>query len=154
MTAVSFFGGVAWLLALFFRRRLPAFLAIYFGVTAIFVFVAWIRGKSGPKLIPRTPVSLLAGDSLKPQSWLYPALNRDHVTWEMRRVAQDLARHMDATFPGTVTVTLDGSFPLFDGFPLLPHLSHDDGEKLDLAFYWQDAEGTYLPGASRSPIGF
>ncbi|WP_354001959.1 hypothetical protein [Stagnihabitans tardus] len=68
-------------------------------------------------------------------------------------MAQDLAQHMEAQFPGTVTLTLDGSFPLFDGVPLLPHLSHDDGEKLDLAYYYEGAEG-YVPGRTRSPLGY
>jgi len=60
---------------------------------------------------------------------------------------------MDQRYPGTITLVLDASFPFLDGFPLLPHLSHDDGAKVDLAFYYQDASG-YLPGAVRSPIGY
>ena len=36
---------------------------------------------------------------------------------------------------------------------MLPHLSHDDGEKADLAFFYRDETG-YLPGATRSPIGY
>ena len=48
---------------------------------------------------------------------------------------------------------LDGNFPFITGFPLLPHLSHDDGEKVDLAFYYADDTG-YLRGATRAPIGY
>jgi hypothetical protein len=48
---------------------------------------------------------------------------------------------------------LDANFPFLDGFPLLPHLSHDDGEKADLAFYYAGETG-YLKGATRSPIGY
>ena len=40
-----------------------------------------------------------------------------------------------------------------DGVPLLLHMSHDDGEKLDLAFYYA-GEGGYLPGRTRSPLGY
>jgi hypothetical protein len=36
----------------------------------------------------------------------------------------------------------------------LPHLSHDDGEKLDFAYYYSDPDGVYLPGRTRSPIGY
>jgi hypothetical protein len=32
---------------------------------------------------------------------------------------------------------LDANFPFIDGFPLLPHLSHNDGLKLDLAFRYE-----------------
>ncbi|MEQ8686096.1 MAG: hypothetical protein RIE86_12430 [Imperialibacter sp.] len=50
---------------------------------------------------------------------------------------------MEAKFGGTKTNYLDANFPFFDQFPLLPHLSHNDGKKLDLAFY-------YIQGNSRS----
>ncbi|MET1411627.1 hypothetical protein ABVF61_05135 [Roseibium sp. HPY-6] len=71
----------------------------------------------------------------------------------MRDVTTDLSTHIATRFPGTVTLGLDGNFPFFDGFPLLPHLSHDDGNKLDLAFYYSDENG-YLPGKTASPIGY
>ena len=35
---------------------------------------------------------------------------------------------------------------------MLPHLSHDDGRKLDLAFYYGADE--YLPGETPSPLGY
>jgi len=31
---------------------------------------------------------------------------------------------------------MDANFPFIDGFPLLPHLSHHDGDKIDLSFYY------------------
>jgi hypothetical protein len=37
--------------------------------------------------------------------------------------------------------------------PLLPHLSHDDGKKLDFAFFYTE-DGRYIPGKTRSPIGY
>jgi hypothetical protein len=61
---------------------------------------------------------------------------------------------MNERYPGTLTQVLDAGFPFLDGFPLLPHLSHDDGRKVDLAFYYQGADGTYRPGALPSPIGY
>ncbi len=53
-----------------------------------------------------------------------------------------------------MTLALDGGFPFLDGVPLLPHLSHDDGEKLDLAFYYQGLKGDYRQGQTRSPLGY
>jgi hypothetical protein len=32
-------------------------------------------------------------------------------------------------------------FRSFDGFPLMPHLSHRDGLKVDLAYYYREADG-------------
>ena len=62
---------------------------------------------------------------------------------------------MDDRHPGTLTLALDAGFPFVEGFPLLPHLSHDDGKKVDLALYYVGAEdGGYRRGALRSPIGY
>ncbi|WP_243765941.1 hypothetical protein [Polaribacter cellanae] len=38
-------------------------------------------------------------------------------------------------------IYLDANFPFFDGFPLLPHLSHNDGKKIDLSFIYKDNQG-------------
>lgn len=87
------------------------------------------------------------------QSPLYCALNRQYVTPELRDVVVSVAERMDARFEGTQTLVLDANFPFFAGFPLLPHLSHHDGRKVDLAFYYRD-EGGYLAGVTRSPLGY
>ncbi|MEP4198590.1 MAG: hypothetical protein ABJL99_23455 [Aliishimia sp.] len=87
------------------------------------------------------------------QSVLYCALNRRYVSPEVAAVVHDLANSMEEKHPGTQTRSLDGNFPFWDNFPLLPHLSHDDGEKLDLALYWK-MNGVYQPGRSPSPLGY
>ena len=37
---------------------------------------------------------------------------------------------------------------------MLPHLSHDDGKKLDIAFAYQNEVNSYVRGKTASPIGF
>lgn len=146
LTALTQVGGLAYLGALAFRRRLLAFLAIYallWGVAHLFAPYLW-----GRVALPCT------GGPLRAQSFVSCVALRNFATPELAEVAQDAAARMASEFPGTITLALDGSFPFFDGFPLLPHLSHDDGTKLDLAFYYADADGTYLEGKTRSPIGY
>ena len=63
------------------------------------------------------------------------------------RVLDDLATHIDNLYPGRRVRVLDAGFPFGEGFPLLPHLSHDDGRKADLAFWYEG-------GSTRSPIGY
>lgn len=89
---------------------------------------------------------------LREQSLVFCALMRNFVVPDLKAVAEDAAARMAKAHPGTVTLALDGGFPFVAGFPLLPHLSHDDGQKLDLAFYYRDAEG-YQSGQTRSPLG-
>jgi hypothetical protein len=142
LTLLTQLGGLAWLAAMQFRRRLLAFLLVYAAL--------W-----GVAQIASPHVALPCfGEPLRMQSTLYCAMNRHYVTPELASVATDAATRMAATHPGTVTLALDGSFPFLNGMPMIPHLSHDDGEKLDLAFYYSTTNGTYLPGKARSPLGY
>lgn len=147
LTLLTQIGGGLWLIARLLVKdrllRLATFMAFY--ATAML---------SLPHLTERQPVSTLNGTPLRSASALYPVLMRNFIVPELHDVAEDLAEHMARQFPGTVTETLDASFPFLDKFPLLPHLSHDDGQKLDLALYWIDAEGQYVPGRTKSPLGY
>ena len=156
LTVLTQTGGLAYLFALigarFFRRRAYArtaiFAAIYIGLS---LANTWIAPSFG-----RVPLPFFAGESrvIAPTSPLYCLFNRHYVRPQLRDTAIELAAHMNPKFPDTITATLDGNFPYLNGFPLLPHLSHSDGRKLDLSFYYQDASGDYLPGGTRSPIGY
>ena len=145
LTILTQIGGLAWLIALFFRKRIVAFLLAYAALTAAAV---WIAPNFG-----RVALNCFDDGALQMQSWMYCALNRNYVAPELKDVLMDTAEEMDRQYPGTKTLVLDANFPFLDGFPLLPHLSHDDGDKVDLAFFYRDETG-YLPGATRSPIGY
>ncbi len=142
LTLLTQLGGVAWGAALFFRHRLIVFLLAYAALWTLAYTTS-----------PRTALPCF-GEPLRMQSPLYCALNRHYVTPELADVAEDAAAQMAATQPGTVTLALDGGFPFLTGMPLIPHLSHDDGEKLDFAFFYTDPQGIYLPGKTRSPLGY
>ena len=149
LTVLTQIGGVAYLLALWltrgFFRRTFAFFCLY-GVAAIAaVFVAPVFGREALPCFER--------DGLAPRSLLYCAMNRQYVSPELHVLTRRLAEDMAGKYPETVTQYLDAGFPFTDGFPLLPHLSHDDGRKLDLAFYYQ-ADGKYRPAETPSPLGY
>ncbi|MGD9783864.1 MAG: hypothetical protein AB7E80_14965 [Hyphomicrobiaceae bacterium] len=145
LTLLTQIGGIAWLGALTFRRYVLAFVLIYSALSLVTTWVAPIFG--------RTPLSCTASGPLRVQSLLYCALNRNYVRPELEDVLVDLAKALDQSHPGTLVQVLDANFPFLDGFPLIPHLSHDDGEKVDIAFFYAE-QGHYLPGATRSPIGY
>jgi hypothetical protein len=156
LTLLTQVGGLAYLLALAISRLLSKrsalitlvlFIPLYAAVTGLSQIVAPAFG--------RVPLSCFnsSDNSLAVRSPLYCIMNRNYVTPQMRDAANAFSAHMAETFPGTVTLALDANFPFIDGFPLLPHLSHDDGRKLDLAFYYA-AQNTYLPATTRSPIGY
>lgn len=127
LTAMTQVGGIAWLIALYFNRRWLAFIATY---SAISLAAIW-----GAPSFGRVALSCVNDGPLQVQSWVYCALNRNYVAPELAAVLADTAAEMDRRYPGTVTNVLDAGFPFLDDFPLLPHLSHDDGAKVDIAFY-------------------
>jgi hypothetical protein len=156
LTLVTQIGGialfVAWLLVNIvgggFWRLIGVFLITYALLTVAVV----------PALAPLNGRVALAcfgwGGHYAAANPLYCALNRHYTTPRLRSMLEALAADMNKAYPGTTTLYLDANFPFFDGFPLFPHLSHEDGRKLDLAFYYADAAGQYLPNTVRSPIGY
>lgn len=148
LATLSLMAALAWVLARLVRRG-PFGLRFGLGF-ALVLAASWGGGAVGA--LPRVALGMSAPEALHVPR-LYRWTGRDFVTPKMRAVAQDLARHMADSYPGTITVALDGGHPL-TGLPLVPHLSHDDGEKLDLGLYWQAADGTYRPAAQKSPLGY
>ena len=144
LTALTQLGGLAWLGAVALGRRWLSFPLLYAVLWGLAFVLAPLFGREALPCV---------GEPLRMQSPVYCVLMRNYVTPQMADVARDAARTVEAAHPGTVTLALDGNFPFVTGFPLPPHLSHDDGEKLDFAFYYQE-DGAYLPGRTRAPLGY
>lgn len=98
------------------------------------------------------PCFATAGIPLGALTPLTCLLHRHYATPGVEDGLAALADAMAAAEPGTETHYLDAGFP-FGLLPLLPHLSHGDGRKVDLAFFYADDQG-YRPGLSPSPIGY
>jgi hypothetical protein len=66
-----------------------------------------------------------------------------------------MADRLAADFPGRRISYLDSGFPFFAWFPMLPHLSHGDGRKVDVALLFLDpGTGHPVHGRAPSPIGY
>lgn len=109
------------------------FISLYGG--ACFFLVPKIAKPFG-----RVPLPVYSSSQIKPLNLLTCVLNRHYVTPELLETTKAVSMKMEQAYSGSVVSYLDANFPFFDGFPLLPHLSHDDGEKLDLAFYYVDGK--------------
>jgi hypothetical protein len=153
LTALTQISGVALLVSILAARllRSGALAAVLLFVTAYLAMTI--------ALVP--PLAALGGRIPLPCTGeplralpIVCALNRHYVEPRLLTLADRMATDVAAEYPGSVTVALDANFPFLDGFPLLPHLSHDDGLKLDLGYFYSDRAGAYLPGATRSPIGY
>ena len=145
LTVLTQIGGLAWLLALGVRRRILGFLFAYMALSAGAFALAPAFG--------RVALPCFGSGAFAMHSPFFCALNRHYAVPEMAEVLRDAAEAMERAHPGTRLRVLDAGFPFLDGFPLLPHLSHDDGRKADLALFYRDGAGGPI-SSTPSPIGY
>lgn len=141
LTALTQVGGLVYVLVILFIRsnvnryrlkRLALFMTVYLLATLLIVpFVAPFFGR---EKIKNTEV-------VRPHSLFYTLANRNYVTPQLNEALQAISKRFAHTYPNIEIRYLDANFPFVDGFPLLPHLSHKDGKKLDITLVYKDAEG-------------
>ena len=176
LTVLTQVGGLVWLLYLvianrtkfFFMGKKPVaqpllksrigrlalhllgFIALYMTVTLVLVPIpAKVCGRIS------LPMSATKDFPIKPNNRLFCFANRHYVTPKMYATLQDIATDLKTTKPNFQIIYLDANFPFFDGFPLLPHLSHNDGRKLDIAFIYKDLKTNQITfGKSISKLGY
>ncbi|TBN01414.1 hypothetical protein EYD45_13095 [Hyunsoonleella flava] len=76
---------------------------------------------------------------LRPRNLVYPLLFRNYVNPVLKIKLEDSAHALFTSHHISITY-LDANFPFFDSFPLLPHLSHNDGKKIDISFMYLDSD--------------
>ncbi|PIB34247.1 hypothetical protein BFP72_01770 [Reichenbachiella sp. 5M10] len=136
LTVFTQIGGIALLVGVFackhikFRfNRLVLPLAAY----AIFTFV--ITPIVAP-LCGRERVK--NSDKIKPTSFATILLNRNYVKPALNTLLFNTAEQLPSDFE---LKYLDANFPFINKFPLLPHLSHSDGKKIDISLMYQSSDG-------------
>ena len=156
LTLLTQIGGLVYLLVLLlakacgFQKKLAVltiFIVAYSATSFATIYIAPIFGRQA------VPCFVSETAKLKTAHPMYCVLNRNYVTQDLALLLNKASDAVAQEFAGTQTLVLDGNFPFVTGFPLLPHLSHDDGLKADLAFYYQSEDG-YLRGQMKSPIGY
>jgi hypothetical protein len=126
--------------------RCGLMLAVYLlGTQALLPLIAARTGRV------RLPAFATADTPLGPLVLATVLLNRGYVRPHTRDAVLSGARAAAAHEPGLVVRYLDAGFP-FPWPPLLPHLSHGDGQRVDLSLHWS-RDGQPVGGA-RSPIGY
>lgn len=128
-------GGLVFLLSTFLSKKLNqqfrfkssiTFLALYSLIT--FLVVPFIAPFFGREKVQTSP-------NLKPATFMTIILNRNYVNAGLNRLLKQVSHEREVRF-------LDANFPFINGFPMLPHLSHSDGNKIDLSFIYQTEDGT------------
>ncbi len=129
--------------------RGAAFLLIY--TLSVFIFVPTLAQWNG-----RVPLPCFASDAatLQAANVGYCLLMRNYVTPATQTRLLTVARQFRAVHPDSTVRYLDANFPFLNGFPLLPHLSHNDGRKVDLAFFYQRKDTHEPLNVSPSWLGY
>ncbi len=94
------------------------------------------------------PCGLVGEVSLKPRTYLTCLLNRHYAALPAGQALQEITNEFSKEFKGARIAYLDAGFPFFGWFPMIPHLSHGDGRKIDLALIYAGS------AATPSPIGY
>ncbi len=125
-------------------KRIITFVGSYLFFTFILI----------PKITPFFGrIKISDNNKIEAHNFITKLCNRNYVTLEMYDVLTDISVQLGKESSSIKLIYLDANFPFFDGFPLLPHLSHNDGKKIDVSFiYKKDNKPTNLK-PSRSGYG-
>lgn len=160
LTVVTQTGGIIYLLSLTVypfisinnawaraAMKLLAFSVLYL-ISTVFIIppVAALYG--------RVPLPWQKQTNVKPATIFTVLANRHYVKPELKTLIDRVADQMNHQYPGTKINYLDASFPFIDGFRLFPHLSHNDGKKLDLSFLYLDTQSKTPTDKIPSLLGY
>ncbi len=109
-------------------KRFGIFVLLY--LIATYLIVPNIAPIFGREKIKET-------ESLKAHSIFYTLANRNYVRPELNKSIERISAEFSNRNNGIKMLYLDANFPFIDKFPLLPHLSHNDGKKIDIALIYE-----------------
>lgn len=127
--------------------RVASFIILY-AVCSIWVIPVLAKANG------RVTMPIRSNPHLKPAvsiTWLF---NRHYVKPGLKKLMEQESRTMAEKYNGLVTYYLEANFPFYDGYPLWPHITHNDGNKLDIAFYYNKPGGDIQQKGSPSVIGY
>jgi hypothetical protein len=166
-TLLTQIGGLLWVICLplgaYLRKRFSTKLArfrpkIWLTPAVFLVLYTLITVLVVPPIarscFNRVPLPVYDNPHLEPENIYFSYFNRAYVKPELRKTLETVAEEMQIKFPGAAIWYLDANFPLIEGYPLEPHLTHRDGKKVDIAFYWKDAKTGKAIRKNPSPSGY
>lgn len=125
-----------------------------FSFLALYLFCSLLLVPLLARPFGRVPLPMLETRYLKPATTLTCLLNRHYVRAEMRETTYKVAHRLNDEYPGTIVNYLDANFPFINNFPLLPHLSHNDGKKLDISFQYDESKSGRQTNKLPSLLGY
>ena len=153
LTVVTQIGGLIYIICLLVFKRFTLskwifkpliFIAVYLTVTiGVVPFIAPLFGRE----------KIVNTENLSSHNYFYILANRNYVRPALNDVLGDISSKLANQYPGIQIKYLDANFPFINGFSLLPHLSHNDGKKVDITLLYESPDGT-LTNAKKSFSGY
>ena len=141
LTVGTQIGGVIYLVSIasikrssskYWLKRLGLFTLLY--VLATFLFVPILAPIFGREKIKKF-------EYIAARTFMTDVLNRNYVRPELNTSLRRISIALHKKHKGIKLVYLDANFPFLNKFPLLPHLSHNDGKKIDISLIYRDKDG-------------
>jgi murein endopeptidase len=113
-------------------------------ILATFLIVPFIA-----PLFGREPV--MTTKNIKPTNYMSVFLNRNYVRPKLNKLLLEVSNDLENK---AIQINyLDANFPFINKFPLLPHLSHNDGKKIDISLVYETENGE-ISKKQRSRSGY
>jgi energy-coupling factor transporter transmembrane protein EcfT len=162
LTAVTQIGGLVFLISLLtfglidkrLNKRWARMTAKMLSFTTLYLTFVFVVVPLTAKSFGRVQLPVFENRHLKPANIWTCLLNRNYVRPQLREITYKVAERMNKMYPGITINYLDANFPFINKFPLLPHLSHNDGKKLDISFQYNDSRTGQLTNDIPSFIGY
>ena len=139
LTILTQIGGVVYLISLFISRKwiiqfkfktLNIFIVLYLLSTVLIIPI--VAPFFGREKVTHTEL-------IKPTNFMTVLLNRNYVRPKLNELLSQTEKELKGT--GIEIHYLDANFPFINKFPLLPHLSHNDGKKIDISLIYETEQG-------------
>lgn len=139
LTAITQIGGLVYLISLLISKKWKKklkfktriiFTSIY--LVSTFLIVPLIAPFFGREKVKHSK-------KIKPTNYMTVLLNRNYVKPKLNELLSITEKKI--TREKIEIHYLDANFPFINKFPLLPHLSHNDGNKIDLSLVYETKNG-------------
>jgi hypothetical protein len=139
LTVITQIGGLVYLVSLVISNKWNlklkfkiVIIFIYLYLFSIFFIVPVIAPIFGREKVKHS-------EKISPANYMTVLLNRNYVKPKLNELLSTTANNLKGT---EVEIQyLDANFPFIDNFPLLPHLSHNDGKKIDISLIYETESG-------------
>ncbi len=140
-TVITQIGGIAYLLGILLSSSIKNKIIGNTFVLSLIIY-SILTYAAVPLLAPqygRVPIT--NSEKISAVNPLYKFLNRSYVTPELNQLLSATAKNISKINPSVKIKYMDANFPFINEFPLLPHLSHNDGKKIDISLVFATPEG-------------